>query len=387
MKIINIAAIICSLAISCMADELVASYTEAAKLGDAQEQAAATSDYFAHTLIPYYEQKYGPALQLCFASLPHPDSRAFSFVVAIGSDGRVMKMYMDHETTVSRCLQKKIELDQFPKPPEVPYYLHIDMQFSGDPEPAVQPTAETYPETGNDDIKASAKSCSIIRMTLAARERERESGDVPEDDDFTDAGRACTHLNAAIASSDQRKIEEATLALRPILARLALPPTTPREQLSASEKKASRLNGLELFYELPNLSKQAFDAGEVDKAKRYATQLLQTAPQYPQDWNYGNAIFYGNLVLGRVSVKRKDFAAAGRYLLAAGATPGSPQLDSFGPNMSLAKELVENGHADVVLRYLGICRKFWQSDNGRLDEWGAAIREGRTPEFGSNLRY
>jgi len=55
--------------------------------------------------------------------------------------------------------------------------------------------------------------------------------------------------------------------------------------------------------------------------------------------------------------------------------------------MSLAKELVENGHADVVLRYLSICRKFWQSDNGKLDEWSAAIREGRTPEFGSNLRY
>jgi hypothetical protein len=116
-------------------------------------------------------------------------------------------------------------------------------------------------------------------------------------------------------------------------------------------------------------------------------QLLQTAPQYPQDWNYGNAIFYGNFVLGRISVKRGDFAAAGKYLLAAGATPGSPQLDSFGPNMGLAKELVENGHADVVLRYLGICRKFWQSDNGKLDEWSAAIREGRTPEFGSSLRY
>ena len=387
MKIVNTAAIICSLAISCMAGELAPSYTKAAELGDAQEKGPATRDYFANTLLPYFEQKYGMVLQSCAASLSRPDGSSFSFVTAIDSDGRVMKMYMDRETNVSRCLSKKLELDRFPKPPETPYYLHIDMELGGNAEPGIQSTAETYPETGDSDQRASVKSCSAIRITLAARERERESGDVPDDDDFTDAGKACIRLNAAIASSDQKKIEVAIQVLRPIFARLGLPPTTQREQFSAAEQRTNGLHGLELFDELPDLSKRAFDAGEVDKAERYATQLLRVAPQYRQDWSYGNAIFYGNLVLGRISVKRGDFAAAGKYLLAAGATPGSPQLDSFGPNMSLAKELVEHGQSDAVLRYLGLCKKFWKDDDGKLDSWGEAIRGGRNPDFGSSLRY
>ena len=126
---------------------------------------------------------------------------------------------------------------------------------------------------------------------------------------------------------------------------------------------------------------------ELRKAENYANQLLQTAPQYPGDWNYGNAIFYGNFVLGRIAVKRGDFARAGKYLLAAGATPGSPQLNSFGPNMTLAKELVENGQSDVALRFLALCKKFWKMDYGKLDQWSADIRGATTPDFSSNLRY
>ena len=46
--------------------------------------------------------------------------------------------------------------------------------------------------------------------------------------------------------------------------------------------------------------------------------------------------------------------------MAAGATPGSPQLDSFGPNMTLAKELLEKGQPDVVLHYFALCKNFWE---------------------------
>ena len=40
--------------------------------------------------------------------------------------------------------------------------------------------------------------------------------------------------------------------------------------------------------------------------------------------------------------------------------PGSPQLNSFGPIMSLAEELLEQGEPDTVLEFFAECRKFWK---------------------------
>lgn len=76
--------------------------------------------------------------------------------------------------------------------------------------------------------------------------------------------------------------------------------------------------------------------------------------------------------------------AAG-YLLEAGRTPGSPQLSSFGPNMQLARELLEAGETRPVLEYFELCRKFWPSP--ALDAWAAEVRAGQIPEFGANLKY
>jgi len=53
--------------------------------------------------------------------------------------------------------------------------------------------------------------------------------------------------------------------------------------------------------------------------------------------------------------------------------------------MSLAKELVERGERDTVVKYLEQCRSFWK--NARLDDWIRTIQEGKTPNFGANLLY
>ena len=74
----------------------------------------------------------------------------------------------------------------------------------------------------------------------------------------------------------------------------------------------------------------------------------------------------GHMVLGRVALKRGDVETAKRELLLAGATPGSPQLDSFGPNMSLAKDLLEKKQADTVIEYFALCVKFWKLEDGNL---------------------
>jgi hypothetical protein len=151
------------------------------------------------------------------------------------------------------------------------------------------------------------------------------------------------------------------------------------------EATVSQLSGIERFYRLVDLAKAAFDAGD-PKATVYANELLNVAPQYATDWNYGNAIYFGNWVLGRVALQQGNTAAAGQYLLSAGATPGSPQLNSFGPNMILAQELLQKGQTAEVLQFFNLCANFWKMEGGKLAEWAAVVKAGKMPEFGINLR-
>lgn len=141
------------------------------------------------------------------------------------------------------------------------------------------------------------------------------------------------------------------------------------------------------FIRLPDWSKTAADRGDNARAARLARELLSMADDYAEDWHYGNAVHDGHLVLGRVALAKGDHIEARSELLAAGRTPGSPQLDSFGPNMSLARDLLQAGHFDVVLQYLELCRKFWKPASPMLDRWTKDIACGRRPDFGPNLRY
>ena len=90
---------------------------------------------------------------------------------------------------------------------------------------------------------------------------------------------------------------------------------------------------------LDDLAKTAFDAGETNKARMYAEKMLQEAHLQKKDWQLGNDIFFGNLVLGRLALEAGDIEQAKHYLIEAGKTPGSPQLNSFGPNIFTASTI------------------------------------------------
>jgi hypothetical protein len=134
------------------------------------------------------------------------------------------------------------------------------------------------------------------------------------------------------------------------------------------------------------LAKVAFDAGQFGKARDYAALALETATN-PKDWHYGNNIYYGHMILGRLALRDGDVAEARRRLLAAAHTPGSPTLRSFGPNVSLAKDLLERGEPGSVLEYFALCREFWKMGGDRLDAWTATVSRGGMPDFGANLLY
>ena len=141
------------------------------------------------------------------------------------------------------------------------------------------------------------------------------------------------------------------------------------------------------FLRLADWSKRAVDRGKNDRAVRFARELLALAKRYPDDWNYGNAIHHGHLVLGRVALAAGNLEAAHTELLEAGRTHGSPQLNSFGPNMVLAKGLLATGEAHAVREYFDLCRNFWKRGSQQLDQWSEDIAAGRAPKFGPNLRY
>ena len=163
---------------------------------------------------------------------------------------------------------------------------------------------------------------------------------------------------------------------------------TAAKALAQFEKaQADDTSDISRFARLDSLAKSALEAGDLKKAAQYANELLETAQKYPKDWNYGNAIHHGNNVLGRIALKQGDIKQAGEYLLKAGQTPGSPSLDTFGPNMSLAKELLEKNEKDVVLQYFELCRKFWKMGGEKLDNWKSDVSTGNIPNFGANLKY
>lgn len=135
---------------------------------------------------------------------------------------------------------------------------------------------------------------------------------------------------------------------------------------------------------LPDLAKSAFDAGMIDDAEKFAEKMLEDVAE---GWNRGNRIHHGNLILGRIALSEGDVDEAKSRLLLAGKTNGSPQLNSFGPNMLLAKELLEKGESAAVLQYFELCKEFWTSPRRQLELWTADVKANRTPEFGANLAY
>jgi hypothetical protein len=157
--------------------------------------------------------------------------------------------------------------------------------------------------------------------------------------------------------------------------------SNPRLQPALSKLTAA--NSPELrFGALGEAAKQSFVAGKVADAQKYAQELITLLPSFQQNQEYGNAVHDANLTLGRIAVREGRMDDAKRHLIESVGSPGGRLMD-HGPDMSLAKDLLEKGERQVVLDYFTLCRKFWNF--GRLDEWSQQVQEGRIPDFGGNL--
>ena len=186
-------------------------------------------------------------------------------------------------------------------------------------------------------------------------------------DDWAEASRISMRLNAALLEKRTRGQVTPALELEHV------------EMLAG--KDAITRNPL-----LPRPARAAYAASDWARAERYANEALEAAKTGVFWWT-GDAIHQGNIVLGRLALRRQDVEAAKRFLLAAGKTPGSGTLASLGPNMALARDLRERGESATVLFYLEECGQFWTGNRGKLPEWIALVRAGLKPDFGRNLDY
>ena len=127
------------------------------------------------------------------------------------------------------------------------------------------------------------------------------------------------------------------------------------------------------------LAQSALDAEDITLARETAEEALAGNVD-PKDDAYGDVAHEMNLVLASCALAMGNKPEARRRVLQASRTPGSSQLDSFGPKFPIVYELYKVGDRDLMIEYLTNIGRFWKSD--LLADWKRSIASGKEPEDG-----
>lgn len=130
-----------------------------------------------------------------------------------------------------------------------------------------------------------------------------------------------------------------------------------------------------------SLAEVLLEAGALARADSIAAVELERGTDRGGA-DVGNIVYRMNQVRGRVALRHGRHDEAIRFLHQAGETPGSPQLNSFGPQLYLARELLAAGEVQVVRAFLGGLRRFWIGPDAEafIVDAMAAIDDGRVPD-------
>lgn len=132
----------------------------------------------------------------------------------------------------------------------------------------------------------------------------------------------------------------------------------------------------------------ALEVNDVAKAQSCAERMLARAEALKEPHGVsGDDLNKAHNFVGRVALRKGDLKKAKQELLAAGNVPGDGTLTSFGPNMALAKDLLEKGEHEVVFQYFELCEKIWPYGSRQLAAWKLAVQRDELPQFGANLIY
>ena len=132
---------------------------------------------------------------------------------------------------------------------------------------------------------------------------------------------------------------------------------------------------------LKELAWNEYQNGDHENAKKYANELIRLNKIVERNWNYGNAIHHSHTILGLLCFDEGNISGAINHLVKSSKTPGSPQLDSFGPRFDLAQKLINAGEVKAVVRFLKNCQKFWEYDKGAVSIWLSEIENREIPQM------
>ena len=65
----------------------------------------------------------------------------------------------------------------------------------------------------------------------------------------------------------------------------------------------------------------------------------------------------------------------------------APEILRLLAELGACFDVASVSETEAVLEYFDACRAFWKMGAAKLDAWSAAVRAGRTPDFGANLVY
>ena len=172
----------------------------------------------------------------------------------------------------------------------------------------------------------------------------------------------------------------------------AIPPLTMQmiQQIHGVFTEAQSRRGLNAYLNLQDVLDVSLRTNNVAQAVAKANELQRMIDdmklKHEDIRYYARNVYDINDALGRAAFVRGDFQAASDYLLKAAdipaGAPGVTTLCCAGPNLWLAKSLLDAGYREVVLKFLEACKQFWtQPAERRLDQWIAAIRGGGSPDL------
>jgi hypothetical protein len=151
---------------------------------------------------------------------------------------------------------------------------------------------------------------------------------------------------------------------------------------------------------LQKLTRAAFWAGNYAQARTYAhdwlrvsAQLEQASAPLTQNQRFaraadrGDAIHDANMILGEIALSEGRIKEAGGFLIEAGKATNGWTLTSYGPDLALANDLLDQGERQAVLTFFEECRVFWKIGHDRLSQWTTAVQAGRKPDFGPGFHF